>query len=89
MYDFLCKISDPVGMVGVVLILIGYFFISTGRWSSDNLPFQWLNFIGAWLILFSLYFHRNWSSVVIEVAWIIISMVGIYRLLRSSIQEKP
>lgn len=79
MYDFLFYISDYVGMIGVLIILIAYFLLSTGKWVSDSSIYQFLNFLGAWLILFSLYFHWNISSVVIEIAWIIISIIGMMR----------
>lgn len=79
MYEFLLAISDTVGIIGVILILIAYFLLSTGRWPSNYLWYQILNFIGAWLILFSLYFHWNLASVVIEIAWVAISMLGMYR----------
>jgi hypothetical protein len=82
MIEILDSISNYVGMVGVVLILIAYFYLSTGHWIADSLRFQLLNFIGAWLILYSLYFHWNFSSVVIEIAWLVISLVGIYRALK-------
>lgn len=81
MHDILLKLSDPVGMLGVVVILVAYYLLSVGRWPANTLRFQLLNFLGAWLILFSLYFHWNLSSVVIEVAWVIISLVGIYHAL--------
>lgn len=82
MYNVLLnKASDPVGIVGVVIILVAYFLISTGKWSSDSLLFQFINFIGAWLILFSLYFHWNLSSVIIEIAWVIISFIGMCRAI--------
>jgi len=79
MYQMLFNISDKVGLLGVALILLAYFFLSMSRWQSHSLKYQILNFIGAWLILFSLYFHWNLSSVVIEVAWILISIMGMYR----------
>lgn len=78
--NFLAQIADTIGIIGVVLILIAYFFLSTGRWIADSMVYQLLNFIGAWLILYSLYFHWNLASVVIEIAWVAISLVGIYRL---------
>lgn len=81
MYDLLMSWSDPVGLVGVVIILVAYLLLSTGRWEANSLRFQVVNFLGAWLILFSLYFHWNLSSVVIEIAWVIISLIGIYRAL--------
>lgn len=81
MYEFLYSLADAVGMVGVVLILIAYFLLSMGRWAADGLAYQILNFIGAWLMLYSLYFHWNFSAVVIEIAWVGISIVGIYRAM--------
>ena len=81
MYDILFQISDYVGITGVIIILVAYFLLSTGKWISDSIIYQFLNFAGAWLILFSLYFHWNLSSVVIEVAWIFISIIGIVRCM--------
>ena len=81
MHDILLKISDPIGLIGVAAILVAYLFLSTGRWSGSSLKFQAINFLGAWLILFSLYFHWNLSSVVIEIAWVIISFIGMYRAI--------
>ncbi len=88
MYDILLKLSDPVGILGVILILIAYYYLSVGRWIADSMRFQFLNFLGAWLILYSLYFHWNLSSVLIEVAWIIISMIGMYRCFKFSCARK-
>ena len=79
MYNMLSSISNMVGIIGVSLILTAYFLVSTGRVGSQALSYQMLNFCGAWLILFSLMFHWNLSSVVIEISWIIISLVGISR----------
>ncbi len=80
MYELLLKISDPIGIIGVILILIAYYLLSVGRWVADSFIYQFLNFIGAWMILFSLYFHWNTASVLIEVAWIVISLIGMYRV---------
>jgi hypothetical protein len=74
--------ADVIGILGVVMILIAYYFLSVGKWISDSMLYQVLNFAGAWLILFSLYFHWNLSSVVIEIAWIIISIMGMIRVVR-------
>jgi hypothetical protein len=74
--------ADVIGIVGVIMILIAYYFLSVGKWISDSMLYQVLNFVGAWLILFSLYFHWNFSSVVIEIAWIIISVMGMVRVVR-------
>ena len=82
MIELLGSISNYVGITGVIMLLIAFLLLSTGRLSSHSLHYQWVNFLGAALILFSLYFHWNLSSVVIEIAWMIISVIGIFRILR-------
>jgi hypothetical protein len=83
MYNFFLPLSDYIGLTGVVLLLLGYFAVSIDLISSKSLTYQLLNFTAAWLLLFSLYFHWNTASVVIEIAWIIISVMGMCRIVLS------
>lgn len=80
MYGLMLQISDPIGIIGVAFILFAYYYLSIGIWKPDIMRYQILNFVGAWFILFSLYFHWNLSSFVIEIAWILISILGMYRI---------
>lgn len=82
LYSLLEKLSDPVGLFGVVIILIAYLLLVLGKWSAHSVLFQFINFLGAIFILFSLYFHWNLSSIVIEIAWAVISLIGIFRILK-------
>lgn len=79
-YEWLAKSSDYIGIIGVTILLIAYFQLSTNRISSQSMHYQLFNFIGASCILFSLMFNFNLSSFVIELAWIIISLIGIYKI---------
>jgi len=81
MYEFLYKISDTVGIIGVVFLLIAYFALNIGKIKSTGMTYQILNFTAAWLILYSLYFHWNTPSVIIEIFWIAISVVGMLRII--------
>ena len=83
MTELLKSWSELIGIIGVSFILTGYFLINTGKVTSKSVPYLSLNFAGAWLILISLFFHWNLASVVIECAWILISLVGFYRVFRS------
>lgn len=74
--------SDLVGMVGVVIILVAYYLLSVGRWPAEGMKYQVYNLIGAALILFSLCFAWNTASVLMEVAWIGISVIGIIRAMK-------
>lgn len=87
MYDFFEKIADPIGIFGVILLLLAYFALSTGKLSSNSMLYQILNFLAAWLILFSLFFHWNTPSVLIEIAWIFISMLGMIRIYRARVRH--
>lgn len=81
--DILAKSSDAVGICGVTLLLTAFFLLSTNRITAQHLKYQVLNLCGAILILFSLMFHWNTASVMIEIAWISISSIGIYKQLKN------
>ena len=70
---------DILGTVGVMMILACYFLIQIGRISSERLAFSVINGIGASFILVSLYFEFNFASVLMEGAWVLISLIGIVR----------
>ncbi len=82
---FLHEIANPIGIVGVVLVLIAYLFLQLDRMSQDSVTYSMLNVIGSIFILYSLFFFWNLASGIIEVAWLIISIYGLikaYRLKR-------
>jgi hypothetical protein len=68
---------DFVGNVGVVLILATYLLLQLGKIDPKNLSYSILNGLGALGILISLLYAFNLSAVIIEAAWLIISLIGI------------
>lgn len=72
---------DIVGLVGVAFIVGTYFLSQIGRMDSNRPLYPALNGVGALLILFSLYFTFNTASFVIELFWLLISLVGFVRAL--------
>lgn len=82
-HQTLFAMSNNIGLVGVAILLLAYLLLSTGRMPSNSMKYQLLNFFGAWLILFSLFFHWNLASFVIEAAWIVISLIGMVQCYRS------
>ncbi|MFK7885980.1 MAG: cyclic nucleotide-binding protein [Gammaproteobacteria bacterium] len=77
------SVTDFFGLVGVALILIAYACLQTGRMRAGQRRFSALNAVGAALILFTLYFDFNLSAVVIESAWLVISLYGIATAIES------
>jgi hypothetical protein len=84
MEHLLMQSSNGVGLFGVVNILLAFLLLNLERLTVNGIPYQLLNMVGACCILFSLFYHWNLSSAVIEVACIMISLLGIYRRYYSS-----
>jgi hypothetical protein len=75
-------IHDVIGLIGVFLILISYVLLQLERIKANSLSYSIINLVGAILILYSLFYNWNLSSVIIESFWIIISLFGVGKSLR-------
>ena len=73
------QMPDLIGYAGVALILSAYALLQTGKLQSSALAYSVLNGLGAVGVLISLWFDPNLPSIVIESAWLMISLFGIYR----------
>ncbi len=73
-------ISDIIGIFGVALIILSFFLVQVEKITSDSSFYLYSNFIGAIMLLFSLYYHWNLASVIIEIMWLFISSYGIIRV---------
>lgn len=80
---------DLVGNIGSALIISTYFLLQVGLIGAKNLWYSLLNFTGAIAITISLIYEFNLSAFIIEVFWILISLVGIFRyLIENNHQDK-
>jgi hypothetical protein len=73
---------DFIGNVGVVVLIITYLMLQLNKLSSDGLTYSLCNALGASLIVVSLLFNFNLSALIVEVFWVLISFVGIFRYFR-------
>ncbi len=77
--DILNNLPDIIGMTGVFIVLWYYFLLQIGKAKAEGFVFSFANLVGSVLILISLWFNWNLSSVVIEVAWFLISLCATLR----------
>lgn len=82
-------ISEGLGYIGVVLILLSYWMLQNNRFPRDLLGYSVMNLIGALLVIISLCFTPNTSALIIEGAWVIMSAIAIVKALRERAQSKP
>jgi hypothetical protein len=73
---------DLIGNIGVVMLMIAYLMLQLDKLRSDGLAYSLLNLFGAILIILSLLVNFNLSAFLMEVFWVLISFVGIYRYFR-------
>ena len=69
------------GVVGVVLMLVGYAGAQIGRMEPRRAPALLLNLAGAGLILWSLLFRFNLAAFLMEAAWAIVALFGLIRVI--------
>lgn len=74
---------DFVGNIGVALILFTYLALQLDRVNAKGLAYSLLNGVGALFILISLHYAFNMSAVIIEAAWLLISIFGVFLYFRS------
>ncbi|HEX5873352.1 MAG TPA: hypothetical protein VFY60_01810 [Pyrinomonadaceae bacterium] len=73
---------DLIGNIGVIVLVITYGMLQLNKLSSDALAYSLLNAVGAGLIVISLLYDFNLSALLMEVFWVLISLLGIYRYFR-------
>ena len=70
--------GDILGNIGVVCFLVAYALLQKGRIPHTGLTYLGLNLAGSILLLISLMIHWNMPAFLLEAAWALISMYGIY-----------
>lgn len=76
------ELVDFLGLIGVGIIVVTYLWLQLGKLRSNALAYSLLNAIGASLIVLSLLVDFNLSALLMEVFWVLISLIGVYRYFR-------
>ena len=73
---------DLVGNLGVATIVGSYLLMQLDRLDARGLAFSVANGVGAALVLLSLTVQFNLSAFLMEAFWLLISLLGVARVLR-------
>ena len=74
---------DLTGFIGVLLIIVAYLLLQLDKLPSSSPSYSLLNAAGALLIIASLIFQFNLSAFIVEVFWLLISLLGLTKTLLS------
>lgn len=83
------EISNEVGILGVILVLVVYFLLQWGKIRSDSFMYSFINLLGGIGIMYSLFFEWNLSAFFMELAWIAISLYGLVRYFIKRAKPNP
>lgn len=75
------QVLQGAGLAGVVLYLGSYALLQTGLLRGSGYAYAVFNLCAASLVLLSLTVAFNLSSALIQISWIIISLLGLARLI--------
>ena len=55
-----------IGIIGMLLVLLGFIMIQTHRWTADNFGFDLVNLIGSSGLVYYGYMGRAWPFVILN-----------------------
>ena len=73
-------IFELLGVAGFVFYMASYALLQLGKIAGHSYSYTLMNLIAASLVLSSLIHQFNLASVLIQVAWIVISVFGLCRI---------
>lgn len=66
------------GWIGMVLILIAYYLVSTRRVTGDSYMYQTLNLLGAIGLVSNTLVQQAWPAMVLNIVWVVIAIYAIF-----------
>ena len=83
---------DFVGLAGVLFVLGAFYLLQAGKLAGDAIGYQLANLFGAIFILVSIFgpgpdFRDVISTTIMQLAWIAISLYGLWRGAKSRVDK--
>ena len=75
------SLSVIAGLIGAVMMLSVYGCVALGWMNPLKAPAHGINLIGAILVLYSLYYDFNLAAAIMEVAWALVAIIGLTRII--------
>ncbi|QQR86204.1 MAG: hypothetical protein IPJ76_16650 [Flavobacteriales bacterium] len=66
-------------LIGAALLLVGYGLSQTGKISQESLAYNLFNLFGAILLLIDAIRAKQWGFIILEAAWVILTIPALWR----------
>lgn len=81
------EVFDAIGVAGFGLYVLNYGLLTFGKISSNAITYFVMNFMAASMVLIGLASSFNLASALIQVFWIVISIIAITIRLRAPYRD--
>ncbi len=71
------QLYDLIGITGAVLIFLGFYRTSIGRWSNKSFWYELDNMVGATLLIIYQLHLKAFISVILNTLWVIVAFRGL------------
>lgn len=76
------QLLTAIGFLGVIIVLLAYALLTVGKLKGDDWRYPVLNIVGTLGIVASLFAQFNLPSMVTQLMWIAVSIIGLMRIAR-------
>lgn len=66
-----------IGLAGMLVTLLAYFLLQARKLHGNGVIYQLMNAVGSAAIIVSLFYAFNLPAMILEVAWLAISIYGL------------
>ena len=70
---------EIVGWIGSILIVGSYYLNIQGKLDSKDSKYIWANLMGGICFIINTYAHHAYPSVAVNIVWVIIALLAIFR----------
>ncbi len=70
-------VYNLIGFVGAVLVLLGFYRTSIGKWKNKSFIYELDNLVGALLVIVYYMHHKAYIGIIINVIWAIVAFRGL------------
>jgi uncharacterized membrane protein len=77
-----------IGIIGAVLIILGFYRISVGKWNGKSFWYELDNLIGAIFVGIYQLHHKAYISVVINIVWGTVALRGLSSYAERSLKAR-
>ena len=70
-------VYNVIGTLGAILVLLGFYRTSIGKWKNRSFIYELDNLVGALLLVIYQFHHHAFISVVVNVIWAAVAFAGL------------